>query len=216
MTAHKDPRVDAYIARSADFAKPILNRLRAIVHQTFPDVEETIKWGFPFFLHHGILGGMSAFKQHCAFILWKGSSLPDPEGIFDKEREEGMGHLGRITDVSQLPTQKIFKAYLMEVAKRNEADRQSPKRSMPKSKGKKELKIPDELSQALKKNKKAAKAFEAFSPSNKKEYADWIVEAKAESTRSSRLKTAMEWIEEGKPRNWTYMGKYMKEYAKRK
>jgi uncharacterized protein YdeI (YjbR/CyaY-like superfamily) len=191
-----DSRIDAYIAKSADFAKPILAYLRQLVHEACPDVEETIKWGIPHFDYHGILCGMAAFKEHCAFNLWKGSLV-----VGDAPRE-AMGHFGRITKVSDLPPRKVMVSYIKQAAKLNEAGVKSPTRSKPKRKP--ELEIPIELEQALRKNKKAAAVFSSFSPSHKREYAEWISEAKRDETRQRRVSTALEWIAEGKRRNWQY------------
>ena len=207
MVPHKDPRIDAYIAEAADFAKPILNLIRKRVHQVCPEVEETLKWGFPHFLYHGILCSMAAFKKHCAFGFWKGSILPDPGGILDKQRGLGMGHLGRITGVSQLPLEKIFLAYVQEAMKLNETGIKVSEVSKPKPAVKKQTEFPPYFSAALKKNKKAKKGFESLSPSHKKEYVEWIAEAKTDETRKKRLAKALEWLAEGKSRNWKYMAR---------
>ncbi len=192
----RDARVDAYIAKSADFAKPVLSHLRELVHEACPRVEETMKWSVPHFTYEGTLCGMAAFKEHCAFILWKGSLI-----VGDGARE-AMGHFGRITKISDLPPRKVMTGYLKEAMKLNETGVKSPTRSKPKEK--KKLMMPLELTQALTKNKKAAAAFESFPPSHKREYADWISEAKGEDTRKRRVETAVEWMSEGKSRNWKY------------
>jgi uncharacterized protein YdeI (YjbR/CyaY-like superfamily) len=205
MNIH-DPRIDAYIAKSADFAKPILKHLRELVHRACPDVEETIKWGLPSFQHQGILCNMAAFKQHCAFNLWKASVLPDPKNILGIPRGEGMGHLGRIMRLADLPADAVLVKYLREAVKLNEAGVKIV-RSKPKSADRENLKTPDYLAAALRKNRQAAKTFDAFSYSNKKEYVEWLIEAKTEETREKRLASAIEWMEEGKPRNWKYMAR---------
>ncbi|MFL5488439.1 MAG: YdeI/OmpD-associated family protein [Gemmatimonadaceae bacterium] len=194
--AKTDPRIDAYIAKSADFARPILVYLRELVHEGCPNVDETIKWGVPHFDYEGILCGMAAFKQHCAFNLWKGSLI-----VGDAPRD-AMGHFGRITQVSDLPARKVMVSYIKQAAKLNEAGVKSPTRSKPKKKP--ELEIPIELARALRKNKKAAAAFDSFPPSHKREYAEWISEAKREETRQRRVDTAIAWMTEGKSRNWQY------------
>jgi uncharacterized protein YdeI (YjbR/CyaY-like superfamily) len=196
----RDERVDAYIARSAEFAKPILAHLREVVHSACPDVEETMKWSFPNFMYKGILCSMAAFKEHCAFGLWKGSLVLNKDGDYTKD---GMGHLGRITKLSDLPSKKVLTGYIKEGMKLNDDGVKSPTRSKPKLP--KEVVVPQELSIALGKNKKALAAFEKFSPSHKREYIQWITEAKTEATRTRRLETAIEWMAEGKPRNWKYM-----------
>ncbi len=199
----KDKRINAYITKSADFAKPILTRLRTIIHKGCPEVEETWKWSFPHFMYKGILCSMASFKNHCAFGFWKGSIMKDPNDLLDKEREQAMGQFGKLTSVDQLPSEKILIAYIKEAMKLNDDDVKLPGRK--KSADKKELDVPADLWNALKKNKKALATFEAFSHSNKKEYVDWISGAKSEDTRDKRLTTAIKWIAEGKIHNWKYV-----------
>ena len=196
----KDPRVDAYIAKSADFAKPILTHMRELVHAACPDVEETIKWGFPNFVHKGMLCGMAAFKAHSSFGFWKASLIFGKDKAAGKE-DNGMGHFGRITSLSDLPKDKELLGYIKEAVRLNDAGISKPR---PRLKKKKELVVPDYFMAALKKNKKALTAFEGFSYSHKKEYLEWITEAKTEETRQRRIATALEWMAEGKSRNWKY------------
>jgi uncharacterized protein YdeI (YjbR/CyaY-like superfamily) len=196
----RDDRVDAYIARSAEFARPILTRLRDVVHAACPEVEETMKWSFPHFMYKGILCSMAAFKQHCSFGLWKNSLIIE-RGSDDVAKE--MGQFGRITQVSDLPSKKILSGYIKEAMKLNDAGVKSPTRSKPKTPG--EIVVPDDLRIGLQKNKKALATFEKLSPSHKREYIEWITEAKTDATRTRRLETAIEWMAEGKPRNWKYM-----------
>lgn len=150
----RDPRVDAYIANSADFARPILDRLREIVHEACPPVEETMKWSFPHFMYEGILCSMASFKEHCAFGFWKGSLIVG-DGVRD-----AMGHFGRITKISDLPSRKVMTGYIRQGMKLNEAGVKSPARYKPRVKT--ALVIPAELTKALQKNKKARATFEAF------------------------------------------------------
>lgn len=196
-----DRRVDAYIAKSASFAQPILNHVRDLVHKAVPDVEETIKWGFPNFEHRGVVCSMAAFKEHCAFGFWKASLMSDPAKILGERREKAMGHFGRITNLKDLPSDKVLIAYLKEAAQLNEDGVKAPPR---KKAAKKELSVPGYLTAALKKNKKALAAFEEFSPSHRREYVAWLEEAKTDETRTKRLTTAIEWIAKGKSRNWKY------------
>jgi uncharacterized protein YdeI (YjbR/CyaY-like superfamily) len=191
----KDPRVDAYIAKSADFAKPILRHLREIVHQGCPEVEETMKWSFPHFMYKGMLCGLAAFKSHCAFGFWKGKLIvPD--------KPEAMGQFGRITSLSDLPKDSVLLGYVREAARLNETGEKVPRKPQ---RPKKDLATPSDLAAALKKNVVARATFEGFSPSHKREYVEWITEAKTEETRKKRLDSAIEWMAEGKPRNWKYM-----------
>jgi uncharacterized protein YdeI (YjbR/CyaY-like superfamily) len=196
----RDERIDAYIARSAEFARPILKHLREVVHGACPEVEETMKWSFPNFMYKGILCSMASFKEHCAFGFWKGSLILNKEGDYTKD---GMGHLGRLTKLSDLPSKKVLTGYIKEAMKLNDTGVKSPTRSKPKAP--KEVVVPQDLTSGLSKNKKALATFEKFSPSHKREYIEWITEAKTEATRTRRLETAIEWMAEGKPRNWKYM-----------
>jgi uncharacterized protein YdeI (YjbR/CyaY-like superfamily) len=196
----RDARVDAYIAKSADFARPILVNIREVVHAACPDVVETMKWSRPHFDYKGIFCGMSAFKAHCAFGFWKGSLIV-PEGGAD---EEGMGQFGRITRVADLPSKKILTGYIKHAMKLNDEGVKSPSRMKPKV-PKPAPVVPQELTTALAANHAARATFEKFSASNKREYVEWITEAKTQATRARRLETAIEWMAEGKPRNWKYM-----------
>ena len=193
---HIDPRVDAYIAKSADFAKPILTHVRALVHEACPDVVETMKWGNPSFDHHGLLCSMGAFKSHCTVGFWKGELL----GL---TREGGsMGHFGRITSMTDLPAKSTLVKLVKQAAKLNE---DGVTVARPARAPRAELQVPADLTAALKKNKKAMTAFQSFPPSHRREYIEWITQAKREETRQKRLQTAIVQIAEGKPQNWKYM-----------
>jgi uncharacterized protein YdeI (YjbR/CyaY-like superfamily) len=196
----KIPRVDEYIAKSADFAKPILNHLRELVHEACPEVEEEWKWSFPHFSYKGMFCSMAAFKEHCAFGFWKSSLIVDKNG---QNIEKAMGQFGRLTKLSDLPPKKVMIEYIKLAKKLNDDGVKSPTRAKPKAP--RELVVPDDLAKALKRNKAAQATFDNFSPSNKREYVDWITEAKAEATRLRRLEQAVEWMAEGKTRNWKYM-----------
>lgn len=194
-----DPRVDDYIAKSAEFARPILKHLRALVHEACPEAEETIKWSMPSFTHHGILCGMAAFKAHCTFGFWR-RGLTDEIAKTGVDADAAMGSLGRITSVKDLPSDKAMLGYIRKAAKLNEAG--GPAR--PKPKPKPALAVPADLAAALKKNAKAAKEFAGFSPSARREYIEWVTEAKRPETRQTRLKTTIQWVATGKRRNWKY------------
>lgn len=198
--ANRDPRIDTYIAKSADFAQPILVHLRELVHTACPDVEETMKWSFPHFMYKGMLCGMSAFKQHVAFGFWKGKLVVDDPG---QSLEDAMGQFGRITRIADLPPKKTLSTYVKKAMALNVAGVKSPTR-VKSPKPKPEAAVPDDLAAALKKNAKARKTFDAFSASARREYIDWIAEAKRETTRVQRLTTTLKWLAEGKQRNWKY------------
>jgi uncharacterized protein YdeI (YjbR/CyaY-like superfamily) len=200
----KDKKVDAYIAKAQPFAQPILKHIRGLVHKACPDVEEKIKWGFPNFDYNGIMCNMASFKAHCAFGFWKQKLMKDPHKIFDDT--QAMGHLGKITSIKDLPSDKIMLAYIEEAASLNKEGIKLPPRVKKVLDGK-SLVVPDYFKKALTKNAKASKVFEAFSPSQKKEYIDWLTDAKTEETRNSRMVLAVEWISEGKIRNWKYVKK---------
>lgn len=204
--ASKNPRVDAYISKAAPFAQPVLNHLRSLIHKTCPSVEETIKWGMPSFEYKGILCGFASFKQHCTFGFWKASLMKDKVLMENARSEVAMGHLGRITSLKDLPSDKKITGWIKEAMKLNEEGKKVVKA---KPVVKKELVIPAYIPTAIKKNKKAWSTFEQFSPSAKNEYVDWITEAKTEETKNKRLVQAIEWMADGKPRNW----KYMKEWS---
>lgn len=195
----RDARIDAYIEKSADFAQPILRHLRAVVHSACPDAVETMKWSSPSFEYEGILCGMAAFKQHAVFGFWKHELVL--EG-FDQASREAMGSFGRITKVSELPSKAVLTRYIKKAMKLNE---DGVKVVRQKTKVKKPVKMPPELAAALKKNKKALATFDAFPPSQQREYMEWVGDAKGEDTRKRRLASAIEWMAEGKPRNWKYM-----------
>ena len=197
------PEFDVYIAKSAAFAKPILTKLRKLFHQACPAIVETMKWSFPHFEYKGIVGSMAAFKNHVSFGFWKGKLLDDPQGLFTEVGKTPM-NASRLTDVSELPADKILLDYIRRAVAMNE---DGVKTLQPKKKPKAALEVPDYFQSALKKNKKALATFEAFSPSHKSEYVEWIALAKQETTRQQRLNTAVQWLAEGKPRNWKHMRK---------
>jgi uncharacterized protein YdeI (YjbR/CyaY-like superfamily) len=198
-----DKRIDVYIDKSADFAKPILGRLRQIIHEACPEVTETMKWSFPHFEYGGsILCSMAAFKHHCAFGFWLGSLMKDPEELLRTgEQKDSMGQFGQIKDVKDLPSKKILIQYINEAMALNE---KGVKREKPKEGVKKELVVPDAFLKVLRKNKTVLETFESLSYSHKKEYLEWITEAKTEETRQRRMAKTVDLLKEGKSMNWKY------------
>jgi uncharacterized protein YdeI (YjbR/CyaY-like superfamily) len=192
-----DPRVDAYIDKSQEFAKPILTHLRQLVHEACPQVQETIKWGMPSFEYKGIVCGFAAFKQHATFGFWKHSLL----GLDKQFENTAMGSFGRLTSLKDLPSDAKIKKLLKDAVRLNDLGIKPEKKV---SKEKKEVVVPDVLLEALAKNEKAAETFNNFPYSCKKEYVEWITEAKTDATRDKRLATTIEWLSEGKRRNWKY------------
>ncbi len=195
--------VDAYIGRAGEFAQPVLEYLREAVHAGAPGVVEAMKWSMPFFVYKGvILGNMAAFKAHCSFGLWGTEAV----GVL---RDEGvaqggsMGSFGKITSVKDLPTRAKLVGYVRLATKAIDDGERTKAWSRPKV-AKPEAEVPEALAAALKKHKAAGKKFEAMTPGARREYCDWIAEAKREETREKRVATAVEWIAEGKGRNWKY------------
>jgi uncharacterized protein YdeI (YjbR/CyaY-like superfamily) len=189
----RDPRIDAYIAKAQPFARPILERVRERVHAIVPGVEEAMKWSHPTYCKHGkILLGTAAFKEHAAINLWRGQEL----GV--EHSKEAMGQFGRLTRVADLPAeldQLIAKAAELSTAPAPRKAKHPPK-PMP------EMNL--EFVTALDKAPAAKATFEGFAPSHRREYLEWIAEAKQDATRSKRIATAIEWLVDGKRRNWKY------------
>ena len=193
-----DQRVDAYIEKSQDFGRPILDHIRKLVHEACPDVEESIKWSFPNFGYKGMLCHMASFKEHCAFGFWKQSLLED--SAFPAEKT-AMGSFGRITSLSDLPDDATIKKLIHDAMKLNDAGIKVKKAP---AKERAELVVPEILTAALASNELAAETFNNFPYSKKKDYVTWITEAKSDATRDKRLATTIQWLAEGKSRNWKY------------
>lgn len=193
----RDPRIDAYIAKSAEFARPILRHLREIVHDHCPEAVETLKWGHPSFDYKGLLCGFASFKQHCTFGFWKHELVV--EG--DTKADEAMGSFGRITSIGDLPSKSVLGRYVRKAKRLND---DGVKVDRKKSAPKEPIPMHPELKAALAKNRKALETFEGFRPSHRREYLEWIAEAKRDETRARRVAQAVEWLAEGKSRNWKY------------
>jgi uncharacterized protein YdeI (YjbR/CyaY-like superfamily) len=202
-----DPRVDAYIAKSRPFAQPVLCHIRELVHKVCPSVVETMKWSRPFFEYKGvILANMSGFNEHCSFGFW-GEEIAAVLREARVLQPEAMGSLGRLTCIEDLPANK----QMLDLLRQAVAFIDSGQYTSPIAARRKVVKAPasateatPEFEKALKANKKASAAFTALSPSCKREYIEWIAEAKREDTRDKRIATAIDWISEGKQRNWKY------------
>ncbi|HWM27599.1 MAG TPA: YdeI/OmpD-associated family protein [Woeseiaceae bacterium] len=195
----KDARVDAYIKKSAPFAQPILKKIRTTWHKACPDIEETIKWSIPYFQKNGLVGGMAAFKAHVSLGFWKAKEMGDPEEILG----DGSGMCAaKMTSIDDLPSEQVLLDYMREAVALNDAGPAKEKRA------RKAVKVPDmppDFQKALQRKRKALAEFEKFAPSRRKEYIEWIVQAKQPATRERRIAQAVEWIAEGKPRHWKHM-----------
>lgn len=196
MTVESDPRVDAYLQTASDFARPILTELRARVHSVCPDVVETIKWRAPSFEHHGFLGGMAAFKNYCSFMFWQEKELA-AEG---KDVQAVIEQCAKLTALKDLPGKAVFRRVLKLAMARNAAGK---KKRVPKNKPKK-FEMPEAFAAALANDRRAKKHFDGFAPGYQKDYIEWVREAKREGTRDKRIVQAVEWLREGKHRNWKY------------
>ena len=198
--ATRDPRVDAYIERAQPFARPILTHFRKTVHAACPDVEETMKWRFPHFDYKGMLCSIASFKEHCAITFWKAALLQDS---IPATAKTAMGQFGRITSVSELPPGKVLTALVRRAAALNDSGVKTPRR--PRT-ARAPLDPPPAFVAALKKSRKARATYDGLPPSHRREYLEWIVEAKTEPTRERRIATAVGWLTDGKSRNWKYEG----------
>ncbi len=192
----RNPKVDAYIAKAQPFARPILAKIRDLFHRACPDVEETFKWGVPFFLYKGTLGGMAGFKKHAGWGLWKAKLIKPPKGA-----KAPFMNAVKLADVSELPSDAAMLDMMKQAVMLNESGasvERAPRAKKPP------LRCPTDLAAALKKDVRAAAAFKAFSPSHQREYIEWIIGAKQPATRQRRIAQALEWIAKGKSRNWKY------------
>lgn len=201
-----DPRIDAYIEKAQPFAQPVLRHLRKLVHKACPGVTETMKWSAPHFDYKGVMCHMASFKQHCVFGFWKATLLNDPDGALVPATDEknAMGSLGRITSLKDLPADRVIIALIRQAVTLNDAGIKLPTAIRKPGLPHQHIEEPDYLTAALKKNPLARKTWEAFSPSHRKEYMEWLVEAKTEATREKRLAATLEQLEEGKARHWKY------------
>lgn len=194
---NRDPRIDAYIAKAQPFARPILEHVRARAHAVVPQVEETLKWSAPAFTLDGkILLIMAAFKAHAALNFWRGQEMRG-----DAAKGDGMGQFGRLTSAEDLPPDReldglIRKAVELAVA--------APVPRKVKHEPKPAAAIHPDFAAALAANPAAKAYLDGFSPSARRDYLDWIVEAKQDATRTKRIATAVEWLAEGKKRHWKY------------
>jgi uncharacterized protein YdeI (YjbR/CyaY-like superfamily) len=192
---------DAYIAAAPEFARPLLTHFRALVHRACADVNESIKWSHVFFESRGMLCAMAAFKEHCSFGFWhKGMrSVLDEEGLPYKD---GSGDFGPVRSRADLPSDAVLMRLIRAAVALNAAGIPSRATRPPR----KPLAVPTDLAEAFKTHPAAARTFEKFTPSQRREYVDWITEAKRKETRAQRLVTTLQWLAEGKKRNWKYAG----------
>ncbi|HCM35100.1 YdeI/OmpD-associated family protein [Chryseobacterium sp.] len=194
-------KIDSYIEKSQDFAKPILHYIRETVHEYCPDAEEAMKWSFPHFIYKGKnLCAMASFKQHCTFGFWLEKEMKTMQEITHDIEKNSMFSLGKITKTEDLPSKPQLKKAILEAMELTDMGVTMKKAAPSKT----EMEIPDYFQAALNDNSKALGFFEKASPSFKKEYITWLTEAKTEATRNKRMEQALEWIEEGKGRNWKY------------
>lgn len=193
----KDERVDAYIKGAPEFARPILKHLRTVVHEACPEVQETLKWKMPSFEYHGLLCGMAAFRQHATFGFWKGKLIVDANG---RNAEAAMGQFGCLTSVRDLPAKRVLAGYVKKAMALNEAGITVKRATKPKP----ALRTPADLKRALEKSRTAAAHWDELPPGARRDYLEWVLEAKQPATRVRRIATTVEWVAAGKRRNWKY------------
>ena len=206
--AKKNPEVDAYIAASPEFARPVLERLREIIRAAAPQLREELKWRVPHFVGNGIVVGMAAFKAHVSFGFWRSKEMEDPEGLFAGAPKASMCNI-KAVKVSDLPSKRVLTAYVRQAvsldamtaasggAKGRTAKRRAPGKRPPPE-------VPDDLLAALKRVKKALATYQGFTPSKQREYVEWVTEAKRPETRERRIGQAVEWMARGKSRHWKH------------
>lgn len=197
------PDVDRYIENAAPFAQPILERIRGAFHKASPEITEAMKWSVPHFEYKGVLGSMAAFKQYVSWGFWKAKLMDDPAGILEPAGADttSMG-FGKIKDVKDLPSDKVMVEYVRQAIRLNEEGikiERAPTRPRGAA-----VEVPDDLQAALKKNTAARATFEKFSSSQRREYTEWLTDAKTDATRAKRLATTLEQLAEGKTRHWKY------------
>ncbi|SKB51172.1 YdeI/OmpD-associated family protein [Sphingopyxis flava] len=192
----RDPRVDAYIAKAEPFARAILTHVRALVHAHAPRAEETLKWGVPHFvLGEQNLAAMAAFKSHASFGFWR-----DEEVTGAARKEGAMGSFGRLASLADLPDDEVLAAMIAKAVALAAGGQPKRARSAPKA----ALDLPQDLGAALKAHAAAAAHWDAFSPGKRRDYIEWVLEAKREETRARRIETIVQQVAEGKDRNWKY------------
>lgn len=194
-----DPRIDAYIERAAPFARPILQRVREVVHRACPEARETMKWGFPHFDYKGILVSTAAFKEHCTLAFWNAKEVVGPDA-----KEGAMGQFGRIGSVKDLPSAKVLEGYVKKAMALKDRAAEAPRPRKP-ARPRPAPEVPSDLAAALDADGTAAARFAALAPSHRREYIEWIEEAKRSTTRARRIEQTVAWVAEGKSRNWKYM-----------
>lgn len=197
----RTPEIDGYIAAAPEYARPILAKIREAFHAGCPEIEERLKWGVPSFEYKGLLGGMAAFKKHVTFGFWKSRLMEDFRRVSSREPRASMFG-ARVESLADLPAKKVLVTYVKEAKRLNDEGVKEPK--LARSKGTIRVVVPADLKQALAANKKAQATFTGFPPSARRDYVEWLTEAKRDDTRAKRMRTAVEWLAQGKRRNWKY------------
>ena len=199
-----DARVDAYIAKSPEFAQPVLNHVRSLVHEVCPETQETLKWGMPHFEYKGLMCGFAAFKNHCSFGFWKTALLQDPHGVLKDQESTAMGSFGKLQSLKDLPSDKILKALIRDAMRLNDQGIKVEAGSRKTGSIKNEIPEPDYFTEALAEDTEATETWKRFAPSHRREYLEWITEAKTETTRTKRVLKTLEQLRENKQRHWKY------------
>ena len=194
---NRDERIDSYIAKAQPFARPILEHVRSRVHAAAPEAEETTKWSAPAFTIDGkILLIMAAFKAHAAINFWRGQELRG-----DQANADGMGQFGKLMSLADLPGEAELDRLIREAATLAKA---APAPRQVKHAPKPAAEIHPDFAAALKASSQAQATLDGFPPSARREYLDWVAEAKQDATRAKRIADAVQWLSEGKRRHWKY------------
>lgn len=192
----RDARIDAYLDRAQPFAQAILTRVRERVHAVLPEIEETVKWSAPAYTLGGkIILITAAFKSHAAINFWRGQE------IRDGANEDGMGQFGKLKSIGDLPPDGELDALIRKAA---ELAHSAPTPRKTKHQPKPAPEMHPDFAAALDRSAKAKAALESFPPSARRDYLEWVADAKQDDTRAKRIATAVEWLSEGKRRNWKY------------
>lgn len=194
--------VDNYIAKAPEFARPICEALRKLIHKAAPELRETIKWSSPCFEGRGLICGLGAFQKHVRLFFFKGAQVPDPDGVFADGEDNASGRSAKFFSLEEIPVKKLER--LIRAAAQLDAEgkvKPPPRARRP------ELPMPKEFAATLKRSPKARTYFETLSPSCRREYVEWISAAKRDETRERRLAEAIEMLSEGRRRNEPYRAK---------
>lgn len=188
--------ITAYIEKATPEFKEVMIALRSVLNNPNFDIKEDWKWGAPNFNNEGMICWLAHFRNHVGMNFFKGTLIKDKYNLFTHYREEKGNRQLKFSDINQIIPEQI-EYYIEEAIKLNQENIKVVKKEIDTS-------LPLDLETELNNNPKAKMFFESLAPSYKRDYIEWIEEAKREATRTKRLATTMEWLSEGKKKNWKY------------